>query len=361
MSFSSASRSSSSASGKKGKKGQNWKSQVNLVYPSDRKYYAIEDQTLKSEMSELIDETEKILQNWVYKCKLRALWWQITQLFFNHQFFVLGTTKWWWSIEKDDARILIQRSKQLKDVRDSVDTIEDGKHFKKERRNPVCELSYDIGRKSMKDLIDFLYNTDELNIKYDLLNDNCKHFAKRIFDEFAETKFHDTVFGTDFASGKKSDSSPFHAFFISNDDDSLKKVKSEMSDANELILQIWVLKCPLSSWQLTQLFFNHQFVVFETQNWWWSIEKDEARFLIQRSKNVSNVQNYFGTKPRITPVRQLSYDKGQKSVKDLIHFLHDKNERIKNVLREGSCNDFAKIIFDEFAETKFHGIVFGAS
>ena len=67
-----------------------------------------------------------------------------------------------------------------------------------------------------------------------------------------------------------------------------------MSDANEMILQSLVYKCPLSSWQLTpQLFFNHQFVVFETQNWWWSIEKDEARFLIQRSENLSNLTNFL--------------------------------------------------------------------
>ena len=90
-----------------------------------------------------------------------------------------------------------------------------------------------------------------------------------------------------------------------------------MSDANEMILQILVYKCPLSSWQLTpQLFSNHQFVVFETQNWWWSIEKDEARFLIQRSENLSNVQNFFGKKPRIIPLCHLRYNKGQKSVKD---------------------------------------------
>ena len=37
MSFSSA----SSASGKKGKMGQNWESELNLVYPNDRTYYAI--------------------------------------------------------------------------------------------------------------------------------------------------------------------------------------------------------------------------------------------------------------------------------------------------------------------------------
>ena len=37
MSFSST----SSASGKSGKIGQHWESQLNLVYPSDRTYYAI--------------------------------------------------------------------------------------------------------------------------------------------------------------------------------------------------------------------------------------------------------------------------------------------------------------------------------
>ena len=86
-------------------------------------------------MSELIDETEKILQIWV---QIRALWWQITQLLFNHQFVVLETTKWWWSMEKDDARILIQRSKQLEDVRDFVDTIKHRQHFMKDRRTPMC-------------------------------------------------------------------------------------------------------------------------------------------------------------------------------------------------------------------------------
>ena len=50
----------------------------------------------------------------------------------------------------------------------------------------------------------------------------------------------------------------------------------------------------------------------------------------------------------------------KRAVKNIIHFLHDKNERIKNVLMEGSCQDFAKRIFDEFAETKLHHTVFGA-
>lgn len=58
------------------------------------------------------------------------------------------------------------------------------------RKVVVTQMSYDRGRKTIKDLIDFLYDEDELNINYDLLVNNCKDFAKRIFDEFAETKRH---------------------------------------------------------------------------------------------------------------------------------------------------------------------------
>ena len=57
-------------------------------------------------------------------------------------------------------------------------------------------MSYDRGRKTIKDLIDFLYDEDELNINYDLLVNNCKDFAKRIFDEFAETKRHYKIRGS---------------------------------------------------------------------------------------------------------------------------------------------------------------------
>ena len=56
-------------------------------------------------------------------------------------------------------------------------------------------MSYDAGRKSMKDLIEFLYHKDELNKAYHWIDDNCKDFAKRVFDEFAANKFHGTVLG----------------------------------------------------------------------------------------------------------------------------------------------------------------------
>ena len=68
------------------------------------------------------------------------------------------------------------------------------------------------------------------------------------------------------------------------DDDSLIDGMSELIDSSEMILQIWVYKKPLSHWQLTQLYFNHQFVVLETSSWWWSIEKDGQNIVIRRSR-----------------------------------------------------------------------------
>ena len=63
------------------------------------------------------------------------------------------------------------------------------------RKTPVKKLSFDKGRKSMKELIAFISHKDELKEHYDWRYDNCQDFAKRIFDEFTERKRHDKVLG----------------------------------------------------------------------------------------------------------------------------------------------------------------------
>ena len=57
------------------------------------------------------------------------------------------------------------------------------------RPEPVKLMEQDDGRRNMNDLISYLYQKDELNKDYLLLMDNCKDFAKRIFDEIAKTKY----------------------------------------------------------------------------------------------------------------------------------------------------------------------------
>ena len=181
----------SSASGKKdAKTGRNWEGAVCFDPNSDKNtgyVYEIYDDSLKEDMSALIDASETIEHIWVYKCPISK--WQLTQLYFCHQFVVLKTNNWYWSIEKNDKHILIQRSKSLSCVRDFK--------YQTERRNtPVVQLSFDKGWKTMKQLIEFLYRENELNNKYNWIADNCQDFAKRIFDEFAEKRFHCKVVGT---------------------------------------------------------------------------------------------------------------------------------------------------------------------
>ena len=170
----------------RGKHGKNWASQVDLFDPSSSTLLTIEGNSLTEDMSKAIDTSEEILQIWIYKCPLSK--WQLTKLLLKHQFVVFETQSWWWSIEKDDKRILIQRNKFPVKVKDFVNG--------ERRKVLVTQMSYDRGRKTIKDVIDFLYDEDELNIKFDLLVNNCKDFAKRIFDEFAESKRHYKIRGS---------------------------------------------------------------------------------------------------------------------------------------------------------------------
>ena len=143
-------------------------------------------------MSLLIDFSENILNIWV--CD-----WQRTQLFLNHQFVVIKTMNWWWSIEKNSEVILIQRSKHFKGYGGVLDYANNNK-----RKTPLLRVSSDVGQKTMKDLIEFLHEEDELNKAYFWNVNNCKHFAKKIYDEFAKRTLHDITLGCDLRGNKKT-------------------------------------------------------------------------------------------------------------------------------------------------------------
>lgn len=112
------------------------------------------------------------------------------------------------------------------------------------------------------------------------------------------------------------------------DNPTLQYAMSLLIDCSERILNIWVFKSPLYGWQRTVLFMNHQFVVIETANWWWSIEKNDKEIVIQRSKHFKGrgVRDHANNKKRKTPLRRVSSDKGQKTMAKLIKFLYQKDE-----------------------------------
>lgn len=132
----------------------------------------------------------------------------------------------------------------------------------------------------------------------------------------------------------------------------------------EYIRSIAVYKCPLYDNQLIQLLDNHQFVVLQTDNCWYSIEKNSHFIKMQRSNHIENVQCYIRKHRRRTPIKRISSDSCQqlKTMSDLIHFLLVNQElsRIYDLVLS-NCQAFAKRIFDKFAATKKHEIMLGCS
>lgn len=132
----------------------------------------------------------------------------------------------------------------------------------------------------------------------------------------------------------------------------------------EYIRSIAVYKCPLYDNQLIQLLDNHQFVVLQTDNCWYSIEKNSHFIQMQRSNHIENVQCYIRKHRRRTPIKRISSDSCQqlKTMSDLIHFLLENQELGKIYdLVFSNCQAFAKRIFDKFAATKKHEIMLGCS
>lgn len=132
----------------------------------------------------------------------------------------------------------------------------------------------------------------------------------------------------------------------------------------ECIRSIAVYKCPLYDNQIIQLLDNHQFVVLQTDNCWYSIEKNSHFIQMQRSNHIENVQCYIRKDRRRTPIKRISSDSCQqlKTMSDLIHFLLENQElsRIYDLVLS-NCQAFAKRIFDKFAATKKHEIMLGCS
>ena len=144
---------------------------------------------LKNVMASLIDTSEYILSIAVYKCPLRD--GQLFQLLDCHQFVVLETANWWYSIEKNSEFIYIQRTSKA----NSIEFVRC--KIRNQRRNAdILRISCANGKGSMGDLITFLCNNGELNKRYDSVSSNCHVFAKTVFDKFnASEKSHGIMLG----------------------------------------------------------------------------------------------------------------------------------------------------------------------
>lgn len=59
---------------------------------------------------------------------------------------------------------------------------------------------------------------------------------------------------------------------ISNDE--LQTKLKDLVDLKQTIIRVEIYRHPLTSWQLSNKLMYHAFILFETDGWWWSIEKN---------------------------------------------------------------------------------------
>ena len=92
-----------------------------------------------------------------------------------HKFVIVETTNWYYTVEKNDKGLSMQRSKKKSDVRENVDG------HKRDKGEPslkkVNKVSYGD---SLQKLIQWIVRY-EIHVKYDLIGDNCKDFAVRCY------------------------------------------------------------------------------------------------------------------------------------------------------------------------------------
>ncbi|KZS11514.1 Uncharacterized protein APZ42_024331 [Daphnia magna] len=125
-------------------------------------------------------------------------------------------------------------------------------------------------------------------------------------------------------------------------------------DTEEKIKNASVYSHPLSSRQLTNAKAYNAFIIMETNDWWWSIEKNTEGITIQRSKYLKSVRDMYQRTKRTTgKTSRLEIHKGKTTqgnditINELINYIWRK-DCLNNVyhLLYANCQDFAAMVFD---------------
>nr|CAH0107284.1 unnamed protein product [Daphnia galeata] len=89
---------------------------VDSPVPSPKHDYLMTSYELSELLREVVDASEKITEVKYYSHSRHRL--LLSKCFTSHAFIVLKTDNCWWSMEKDQRGITVQRSKYLENVRD---------------------------------------------------------------------------------------------------------------------------------------------------------------------------------------------------------------------------------------------------
>jgi hypothetical protein len=145
---------------------------------------SMRNERLQQALGIMVDRTEIIREVMYYALSFEQFWNLWGVLGFSHSFIVFKTDQWWWSIEKNDAGVTVQRSANIESVRDKYQrrrrgTGLTGIRLEHAERNLSASGSRNII--TVNSLIDHIYTSNYLNEEYGISSHNCTDFAERIY------------------------------------------------------------------------------------------------------------------------------------------------------------------------------------
>ena len=127
-----------------------------------------------------------------------------------------------------------------------------------------------------------------------------------------------------------------------------------MSGSFDQILRIKIMKNNLGTNLMPQLFgLWHEYVIIESNNYFWSFEKDKEGLYVQRSSSEAAVTNLlFGHRRKGDPQPE---DRGEKQgrdrIIDVIHWIHGGRHLSQGTFHifQNNCHYFASELYKRFS------------
>jgi len=134
-------------------------------------------------------------------------------------------------------------------------------------------------------------------------------------------------------------------------DGDLMNTLKELVQYDEKINKVTAFWVPLHEYLPHVNIFGHVFIVFETDHYFWSIEKHTDGITIQRSWKLSAVRDRYRRSERRKGIRGIKSDEGRFTVHKLIEGLYDRKElRMPYHWFSSNCQDFAKAVFNNISD-----------
>lgn len=277
---------------------------------------------------------------------------------------VRAYTENWFSLELNNGRITIQQSQRLDAVTQTC------------RDTPRVNLDgpTQVFKNGQSGSINVTFGNllEWLQAKSDQWRQsNCYDFAAEVFKYITETELdstkHKDVCRDELLPDEKDQ---YYAYYKPEADfrkvgpkywitaDQVNRLLEEYVGAvDEEIKTVTAFKTPLSESQWTAELFYCLFIVFETESWWWSIEKNSEGLSLQRSIKQEAVRDNYRQAPRLSEgntyweITEVQSDTGNKTIKELITWLREEEWLFRpyNYLNS-NCQHFAKAVFDHVSK-----------